>query len=142
MGDPNASDLTPLERAIATLAEAIDFWRQEPTGSARKTHLRAGAIQAFEFTYELAVRSLRRVLADRALVPPEVVALSFQDLLRHGADAGLVASPNAWWRWRELRNRTTHAYDERQAEAIAAEFDVFLADARRLAQALRAAMGS
>ncbi|MFN3628706.1 MAG: HI0074 family nucleotidyltransferase substrate-binding subunit [Casimicrobiaceae bacterium] len=137
MADPNASDLTPLERAIATLAEAIGFWREEPADSGRKTHLRAGAIQAFEFTYELAVRSLRRVLLDRALVPTEVSSLSFADLLRHGADAGLLASPNAWRRWRELRNRTSHAYDERQAEAIMAELEAFLADARALLAALR-----
>lgn len=136
------TDLDPLDKAIATLAEAIDYWHDEPDDSGRKPHLRAGAIQAFEFSYELAVRSLRRVLIDRALVPPEVAALSFNDLLRSGADAGLVAAPDAWRRWRELRNRTSHAYDERQAEAIAAELGAFLTDAQALARALRSSRTS
>jgi nucleotidyltransferase substrate binding protein (TIGR01987 family) len=89
-------------------------------------------VQTFEFTYELAMRLLRRVLMERALAADLVADLSFNDLLRRGADAGLLPEPLGWRRWRDLRNRTSHSYDEHQAQAIASETPSFLADAAEL----------
>lgn len=124
--------LAPLRKALAALASAQMYWQEEPPESGRKPHLRAGVIQSFELSYELAVRSLRRVLVERALVPPLVSDLSFNDLLRLGADAGLLPDPLGWRRWRDLRNRTSHGYDEHQAQAIADASLCFLHDAEQL----------
>ncbi len=133
-------DLTTLHKAIEALSGAIHFWVTENATSGRKPHLRAGVIQSFEFTYELAIRQLRRVLIERAISAETITDLSFNDLLRAGADAGLLPEPLGWRRWRELRNRTSHSYDELQAQEIAEEVCLFLADARalhaRLLQAL------
>lgn len=131
-------DLTSLEKALGALHEAIGYWQTEPHDSGRKPHLRAGAIQAFEFSYELSMRFLRRVLIERALSADLVQDLSFNDLLRLGADAGLISDPLQWRRWRELRNRTSHSYDEDQAQAIAEDAPAFLHDARTLLTHLQA----
>jgi nucleotidyltransferase substrate binding protein (TIGR01987 family) len=139
---PSPIDLTPLRRAIDALADALHYWQIEPDGSGRKPHLRAGVIQSFEFTYELSVRLLRRVLMERALAASLVADLSFNDLLRTAADAGLIDDPIAWRRWRDWRNRTSHGYDEAQAQAIAEAARDFLADAQTLWQRLERALGS
>ncbi len=95
----------------------------------------------FEFTYELSVRLLRRVLVERALAADAVADLSFNDLLRAGADAGLLADSQAWRVWRELRNATSHAYDEAKAQAVATDAGGFVTDAARLLAALEASLG-
>lgn len=125
-------DLTTLHKAIEALSGAIHFWETESEATGRKPHLRAGVIQSFEFTYELAIRQLRRVLIERAISAETVTDLSFNDLLRAGADAGLLPEPLGWRRWRELRNRTSHSYDELQAQEIAQEVRLFLAHVQAL----------
>jgi len=135
-----AIDLTPLRRALDALGGALHYWQAEPDDSGRKPHLRAGVIQSFEFSYELAMRLLRRVLMERAIAAAPVADLSFNDLLRMAADAGLLPDPLAWRRWRDWRNRTSHSYDEVQAQAIAEAAQAFLTDARQLLARLHDAL--
>lgn len=139
---PSDIDLSPLQRALGMLDEALVFWRQQPEGSALKPHLRSAVIQSFEFTYELSVRLLRRVLVERAASAPSVIDLSFSDLMRSAADAGLLSDPLSWRQWRELRNATSHAYDEARAQQVALAAAGFAEDARRLLQALQGALRS
>ena len=134
-------DLAPLKKALATLLEAIDFWHAQPVGSALKPHLRSAVVQSFEFSYELAVRTLRRVLIERAEAADLVADLSFNDLLRKAADAGLIADPARWREWREMRNATSHAYDEAKAQALASRAAGFAEDAAALLKALAADLG-
>ena len=84
---------------------------------------------------------MRRVLVERALAADAVVDLSFNDLLRAGADAGLLANSQAWRVWRELRNATSHAHDEAKAQAVATDAAGFVTDAARLLAALEASPG-
>lgn len=137
----HAIDLSPLRRALAMLNEALVFWHAQPEGSALKPHLRSAVIQSFEFSYELSVRLLRRVLIERAAAASSVADLSFNDLLRQGADHGLLADPLRWRQWRELRNATSHAYDAAKAQAVAAGAEIFAVDAVALLAALEAEIG-
>ena len=132
-------DLSALRKALAVLTEALTLWHAQPPGSVLKPHLRSAVIQSLEFSYELALRSLRRVLIERAGAADRVTDLSFNDLLRSAADAGLLPDPGAWRVWRELRNATSHAYDEARAEQVAHDAELFCADARALLAALEAA---
>jgi nucleotidyltransferase substrate binding protein (TIGR01987 family) len=132
-------DLTPLRRALAMLDEALAFWMAEPAASPLKPHLRSAVIQSFEFSYELCMRLLKRQLTERATSAVLVADLSFNDLLRRAADAGLMPDALAWRRWRELRNATSHAYDAEKAEAVALAAAAFAHEARALLQALDAA---
>jgi uncharacterized protein with HEPN domain len=77
---------------------------------------------------------------ERAASAPAIADLSFNDLLRTAADAALLSEPLGWRRWRDLRNRTSHSYDETQAQEIALAAAAFLEDARTLLQRLRSAL--
>ena len=135
-----AIDLSSLRKALAMLSEALAFWRGLPDGAPLKPHLRSAVIQSFEFSYELSLRLLRRVLMERSGSPPQVAELSFADLLRAAADAGLVSDPQVWREWRELRNATRHAYHEAKAQAVAERAAGFGADAAALLFALEASL--
>ena len=136
--NPPTISLQALRKALEALASAQRYWLEEAEDSGRKPHLRAGVVQSFEFSYELAIRSLRRVLIERAAVAAQIADLSFNDLLRAGADAGLLDDALGWRRWRELRNRTSHAYDAAQAQQIAEASAAFLPEAHALLQRLEA----
>ena len=138
--DKPSIDLAPLRRALSVLTEALTLWHAQPVGAVLKPHLRSAVIQSFEFTYELALRNLRRVLVERAGSADRIIDLSFNDLLRSAADAGLLPDPAAWRVWRELRNATSHAYDEAKAEQVAHDAEKFCGDARALLAALEAAL--
>ena len=129
----------PLRNAFSQLSEALMLWEAEPTASVLKRHLRAATIQSFEFTYELSLRMMRRVLIERSLAADLVHDLSFNDLLRAGADAGLLVDQQAWRRWRAMRNATSHTYDESKAQEVVESLATFKADALALLQALTAA---
>ena len=135
-------DVSPLRKALAMLSEALVFWNSQPEGTPLKPHLRSAVIQSFEFTYELSVRLLRRVLIERAEAADRVADLSFNDLLRGAADAGLMADAAPWREWREMRNATSHAYDEAKAQALAVRASAFAADAAALLAALEASLAS
>ena len=137
--EPIRIDLTPLRKALALLHDALRYWNAEPAESGLKPHLRSAVIQSFAFTYELSIKALRRVLIERALSEDQVVDLSFNDLLRLGADAGLLSEPLAWRRWREMRNSTSHTYDETKAQAVVSACADFAADADALLSSLEAA---
>ena len=129
-------DLSTLRKALAMLTEALTFWAAQPIGAPLKPHLRLAVIQSFEFSYELSVRRLRRVLIERSESADRVADLSFNDLLRAGADAGLLADATQWREWREMRNATSHAYDEARAQAVAERAAAFAEDAAALLVAM------
>jgi nucleotidyltransferase substrate binding protein (TIGR01987 family) len=111
-------DVTSLENAVVQLEEAIayvgsDIARADPRLA---RHLRAAAIQAFEFTYELAYRTLRRFLAEIESSPAEVDALDFSGSIRLGYARGLLDEEISAWRdFRKNRSITSHTYDEDKA---------------------------
>ena len=135
-------DLSALRKALATLVEASEFWIAQPATSLLKPHLRSAVVQSFEFTYELSTRMLRRVLIERSVVADLVADLSFNDLLRKAADAGLLKDPAAWRAWREMRNTTSHAYDEVKAHAVATNAARFAADAAALLSAMESSLAN
>ena len=138
--DKPVIDLAPLRKALGWRAEAVMLWHAQPPGSVLKPHLRSAVIQSFEFSYELSLRGLRRVLIERAGSADRITDLSFNELLRSAADAGLPVDPVAWRVWRELRNATSHAYDEARAEQVAHDAAQFCVDAQALLAALEIAL--
>lgn len=128
-----ALDFSPLVNAVARLDEGLSRYLQDTAD----TQIRDGLIQRFEFTYDLSHKMLRRVLEATAANPEEIDRMGFPTLIRTAAEQGLVA--NGWpdWRtWREMRNITSHTYDEAKALAVVAEIPAFLSEARALAERL------
>lgn len=85
---------------------------------------------------------LRRVLAQRSDSKSRIVDLSFNDLLRKSADAGLLAGIDTWKRWRELRNLTSHTYAEARAIEVSGQCESFLIDANALVAELQREMSA
>ncbi len=131
--DPMTLDPTPLANAIARLREGLHRYEQDRTDE----QIRDGLIQRFEFTYELAHRTLKRRLKETAADPDEIEALAFADLIRAGTARGLLRGDwPTWRRFRDLRARTSHTYDTKVALPVIAAIPEFLAEADHLRAAL------
>lgn len=120
--------LTPFTNALATLREVLALPETDI--------IRDSAIQRFEYSYELAVKSLQRVLAASVPNPAELDQVTFRDLFRIAAERGLLDDPQAWFRFREMRNITSHAYDGNKAQAIYRQLPDFLTAAEDLLRRL------
>lgn len=128
-------DLTPLENAVARLREGLARSKAAPGD----TQLRDGLIQRFEFTYELSHKMLKRHLEQAAASPQAYDTADFQYLIRSANEQGLLLSDwPVWRRFRELRAKTSHTYDEAVAQGVAAEIPPFLEEAAHLLRALQA----
>jgi nucleotidyltransferase substrate binding protein (TIGR01987 family) len=132
-------DLSSLERALAQLEKSLGYvesvMAREDAGI--REQFRAAAIQAFEFTYELAWKMLKRRLEQDAPTPAEVDHLSFRELIRMGAERGFLSDPERWFEYRDKRNQTAHTYSESTAESVLAAAKRFEPDVRGLLEKLR-----
>lgn len=88
--------------------------------AARSDLEKAGAIQYFEFTYELAWKTMKRVLANRGkdVNSPRVA-------FREAALEGLIRDPSPWFGFLQDRNDTVHTYNRDLAEAIFSHLPAF-----------------
>ena len=109
-----AIDLASFRKALDSLDRAI----VKATRAPEDEEYRDAVIQRFEYSYELSWKSLKRVLEAEAASPEEIDALSFKDLIRRGAESGMVDDPESWFAFREDRNITSHIYDEGKAAAV------------------------
>jgi nucleotidyltransferase substrate binding protein (TIGR01987 family) len=126
-------DLTSLREALAALEKSLHFLNSEMAKDADlREQFRNSAIQCFEFTHELAFKMLKRQLERMAADPASVDTMAYMDIVRSGAEAGLVADVARFRDYREKRNITSHTYDVAQAEKIAAVLEDFRKDVRHL----------
>lgn len=127
-------DVSPLERAIARLEEAMEAYQQDTSRSI----IRDGFIQRFEFIYELCHRLLRRYLAANAGSPELINGMNFSDIIRVGNESSLLLGD--WPRWKtyhDMRAKTSHGYHEAVALDVVAPIPAFLDEARYLRDRLR-----
>ncbi len=132
-------DYSSLEDAVAQLERSFDYLHGDlaRSDSGLREQFRAATIQAFEFTYELAVKMIQRQLAQIAANPDALREMDFADRMRDAADAGIVRDALSYIRYRELRNKTSHTYDADRAEETVSVIDEFLRDVRFLLQELQ-----
>ena len=129
-----ALDLAPLEKALARLRDALARHQNGPADE----QLRDGLIKRFEYTYELSHRTMRRFLAETAPSAEAIAALSFADLIRAGSAEGLTLGDwPAWREFRDMRNRTTHTYDEYIADTLVAAIPGFVEEVAFLLEQLK-----
>lgn len=126
-------DLSSLHNAILRLDEGVQRYQQDTSD----TQIRDGLIQRFEFTYELSHKMLKRFLESTSPSPAEIDTLAFQDLIRTGNEQALLLSDwGTWKKYREMRSKTSHTYDEAIALQVVAEIPAFLLEAKHLANQL------
>ena len=80
----------------------------------------AGAIQAFEFSYELAWKTMKRILSKRG-----VDVQAPRDAFREAARNRLIRNPEDWFLFLEKQNLTSHTYKEENALASIKILDRF-----------------
>ena len=127
-------DLTPLANAVQRLAEGLAEYQSNPA----YTLIRDGLVQRFEFTYEISHKMLKRYLEATSASPAELDAMPFGDLIRTGNEQSLLRGtwPD-WKRYREMRAKTSHTYDEGVALQVVAVIPSFLAEAEYLLEQLQ-----
>ncbi len=132
-------DYSALEDTVAHLQRSFDYLHGDlaRTDSGLREQFRAATIQAFEFTYELAVKMIQRQLAQIVANPGALREMDFADRMRDAADAGIVRDALPYTRYRELRNKTSHTYDADRAEETVSVIDEFLRDVRFLLHELQ-----
>lgn len=119
-----AAQLAQFAQAIARLAEALQLPKNDI--------VRDSAIQRFEFTFDLAWKTVKTYLGEQK----GVMCASPKDCIRAAYAQGIIAHDDAWLTMTDMRNETVHTYNEAVAEKIYAQ----LPDALQKYQALSAAL--
>lgn len=126
-------DLTSLEASVVQLEEALSLCNSElyKNNPLMHRHLRAAAIQAFEYTYAISLKMIMRHLEKTTTQPDEINNMSFNNIIREAFGKDLVRSDIVVWRnYRKQRGITSHTYDEEKAQMIFESIPDFLKEAQ------------
>lgn len=105
-------DFTALENSLQRLGEVVEIYKKNP----QDTIVRDSLIQRFEFTYSITLKTLRKYFIERAFIVDDVNKLSFNEMVRTAMQLNLLKSDlEKWTEFREMRNLTSHTYDENVA---------------------------
>lgn len=130
-------DLSALQRAVMSLEAVIGETRNETfmasLNEVQRSAFIAGAIQNFEFTYELCWKFMKRWL-DLNLGSTYVEGVSRRELFRLAHQSRLIDSVDDWMLFHRARNQTSHVYDRKVADEVYSVAVRFLPDARELLQ--------
>lgn len=126
-------DLSALRDALAALDKSLGYLHSDLAKDPDlREQFRAACIQAFEFTYEVGFKMLKRQLEQMASNPAEIDQMTYMQVIRSGAEAGLIADVVRFKDYRDKRNITSHTYNQQKAEQIVAVLRDFAADIRVL----------
>jgi len=106
--------LTELKPAFARLKEAIPEVKNQLE--------KDGAIQRFEFVFELVWKTLKDYAEDKGRFD----AASPKDAFRVAADLGLIDNPLIWFDFLKSRNEAAHLYNEQKAEEVFSQIPNFI----------------
>lgn len=126
-------DLSSLRNALTALEKSLKFLASDMAKDPDlREQFRAAAIQAFEFTHELAFKMLKRQLKQMSADPAAIDTMGYMDVIRTGAEAGLITDIARYRDYREKRNITSQTYDQAKAEQIVSVLKDFQDDVRHL----------
>ena len=117
-----------LVRAVDALDEAC---RRRATDTSRDTLISDGLIQRFEFSFELAWKTMQAAAALEG-----VAVRSPKTALAQALQSGWLQDETLWFRMLEARNLSSHTYSAPLAEEVAGEIPLFLPALRALLAAL------
>lgn len=133
-------DLSPLEKAISQLEKSLKYYNSDiaKKDSDLALQFMAASIQAFEYTYELSVKFLRRYLEMSEPSAENVEIMTFPSLIRTANERALLKTDwSQWKQFREMRNITSHTYDEVKAREVMNIIPIFFADAKYLLERIK-----
>ncbi len=114
-------DLTSLENAIAQLKSALDSYNDDiiQNNPVYKKQVRGAAIQAFEFTYEIAFKMIVRYLEAVSQDNVNANIMSFNSIIREAYKKNIVRSElTVWKQYRQKRCITGHTYNDNKAQDV------------------------
>jgi nucleotidyltransferase substrate binding protein (TIGR01987 family) len=118
--------LDPLRDALTQLDAGLRDAARQPNSEI----IRDGVIQRFEYSHELAIKFIRRVL--ETVYGDPVDQMPYNELLRTAAERGLTENVEHWFTYRLARNKTSHGYDAAIATEVFQSATPFLNDAQFL----------
>lgn len=98
-------NIEPFLKAI----KKFELFRQNLTTEQEQ----AGAIQAFEYSFELSWKTMQKLLGVRGKV-----ANSPKEAFRMAALEGFIKDPELWFDFLKKRNLTEHTYEEKEAQKV------------------------
>ena len=117
-------NISPLLRA----QKKFDLFRQHLDSEQEK----AGAIQAFEFCFELSWRTLKRVLSKKGLD-----VASPRDTFRTAAQNHLLTHLEQWFDFQLKRNLTSHTYNDEIMDEVVSILPSFSMAMQQLIETLQ-----
>jgi nucleotidyltransferase substrate binding protein (TIGR01987 family) len=136
-------DLSSLRKAVNALGQVLERCEDEALTSSldpiTRNALRAGAIQHFEFTFELCWKFMQRWIRLNRGPGDADLPRTRKELFRLAARHDLVDDPTSWFAYAEARNLTSHTYNDEEAARVYQVTQRFLADAKTLLNRLEAA---
>ncbi len=134
-------DLKSLQTAVHTMDRVIEKTLDEHVMGEMDELLRkmviAGAIQHFEFTYELCWKFMKRWL-ETNMGSAYVDGVSRRELFRLAAESRLITDVERWMAYHQARNLTSHIYDEEVAREVYQMAVRFISSAKALLTTLEA----
>ena len=121
---------TSFRTAVSQLQQGIGQAEKQPEAEI----IRDGVIQRFEYCYELANKTIKRVL--EVEFNENVDTMPFKDILRTAVEHHLITDAIAWARYRDERNKSSHTYDAVIAAEVYKAAKDFLPEAQYLLQQL------
>jgi nucleotidyltransferase substrate binding protein (TIGR01987 family) len=97
-------------KALASLSDAVQLSRTRPLTELEKQ----GLIQAFEFTHELAWKTLKDFLESRG----QSQIYGSKDATKEAFAQNLITDGESWMDMIAARNRSTHTYNQKTADEI------------------------
>lgn len=100
--------------------------------------VRDSVIQRFEFTYFIALKTLRKYFEGMAFVMEDVQQMTFNQVIRVANQFDLLHFElDKWTEFRQMRNLTSHTYDEEVARKVVAVVPDFCEEVGYLLKQLR-----
>lgn len=121
------------ERFIDDFANALAQFDAALQVEASHDVIRAGCIQYFEFTFELAWKTIKAIAEDAGLDPGG----SPRSCLKMAFAQHWLEDEMLWLEMLDARNRMAHTYDAREALAIYERLAVFVQPLSALLEKLR-----
>jgi nucleotidyltransferase substrate binding protein (TIGR01987 family) len=133
-------ELGSLKKAVAALSAVLtksnDAEFMRALDDVARNAIKSGAIQHFEFTYELCWKFIKRWL-EVNISPTSADGVARRELFRLAAENRLIEDVDQWMGYHDARNQTSHTYEPEIAERVYAAAHDFARDAQRLLEALQ-----
>ena len=127
-------DLTSFEKAIKSLAEVIEMWNNDKVNDV----IRDSMIQRFEYTYSLSLKMIKRYFKISAFEKENIDGMTFNEMVRAANRMDILRSNlEKWDEFRQIRNMTSHTYDEEIAQKVVEIIPDFKVEAEFLLSKLK-----